>query len=125
MQVEFCASLLLTVDEEEKFQRQKVACLLDHVFQLTYTALLDLLIHKKKVNCCNGCAVHHPSQRKHSCLVMDNEDAWSKMLKDSLSIPLNHMVINCYKIAVERRVFNSSIDKLSHAFQCREIKRES
>ena len=66
----------LTVDEVEKIQRQKIARLVGHVFQLTYAAIFDGLIHEEKVNRCNGCAIHHPSQREHSCLMMDNEDAW-------------------------------------------------
>ena len=30
----------------------------------------------EKLNRCNGCAIHHPSQRQHSCLMIDSEDAW-------------------------------------------------
>ncbi|KAJ7382805.1 hypothetical protein OS493_032766 [Desmophyllum pertusum] len=45
-------------------------------FQLTYAALFDALIHEEKRNQCNGCAIHHPSQREHSCVMMDSEDAW-------------------------------------------------
>ncbi|KAJ7382804.1 hypothetical protein OS493_032765 [Desmophyllum pertusum] len=67
---------LLTVDEVEKVQRQRVANLIGHVFQLTYAALFDALIHEEKRNQCNGCAIHHPSQREHSCVMMDSEDAW-------------------------------------------------
>ncbi|KAJ7390874.1 hypothetical protein OS493_021768, partial [Desmophyllum pertusum] len=66
---------LLTVDEVEKVQRQRVANLIGHVFQLTYAALFDALIHEEKRNQCNGCAIHHPSQREHSCVMMDSEDA--------------------------------------------------
>ena len=46
------------------------------MFQLTYAAIFDGLIHEEKVNRCNGSAIHHPSQREHSCLMMDNKDAW-------------------------------------------------
>ena len=28
------------------------------------------------VNRCHGCAIQHPSQNQHSCLMMDNDDAW-------------------------------------------------
>ena len=34
------------------------------------------MIQEEKINRCNGCAIHHPSQRQHSCLMMDSEDAW-------------------------------------------------
>ena len=46
------------------------------MFQLTYAAMLDAMIQEEKINRCNGCAIHHPSQRQHSCLMMDSEDAW-------------------------------------------------
>ena len=76
MQVESSAAPLLTVDEVEKIQRQKIASLVGHTFQLTYAALLDSLIQEEKLNRCNGCAINHPSQRQHSCVMMDSEDAW-------------------------------------------------
>ena len=44
MQVESSATPLLTVDEVEKVQCQRVASLIDHVFQLTYAATVDKLI---------------------------------------------------------------------------------
>ena len=66
----------LTVDEVEKVQRQRIASLVSHVFQLTYAAIFDFLIQKEKVNSCNGCAIHHPSQRQHTCVMMDSEDSW-------------------------------------------------
>ena len=76
MQVEETSGPLLTVDEVEKIQRQKIASLIGHVFQLTYAAMFDTLIQEEKLNRCNGCAIQHPSQRKHSCLMMDNEEVW-------------------------------------------------
>ena len=66
----------LTVDEVEQIQRKKVATIIGHVFQLTYATIFDALIQQEKVNRCNGCAIHHPSQRGHSCLMMDSEDGW-------------------------------------------------
>ena len=76
MQVESSATPLLTVDEVEKVQRQRVASLIGHVFQLTYAATVDKLIQEEKLNRCHGCAIQHPSQNQHSCLMMDNDDAW-------------------------------------------------
>ena len=76
VQVESTPKPLLTVDELEQIQRQKIASLVGHVFQLTYAAMLDAMIQEEKINRCNGCAIHHPSQRQHSCLMMDSEDAW-------------------------------------------------
>ena len=66
----------LTVNEVEQIQRKKVATTIGHVFQLTYAAFIDKLIQEEKVNRCNGCTIQHPSQRQHSCLVLDTEDAW-------------------------------------------------
>ena len=63
MQVESSATPLLTVDEVEKVQRQRVASLIGH-------------IQEEKLNHCLGCAIQHPSQNQHSCLMMDNDDAW-------------------------------------------------
>ena len=76
MQVESSATPLLTVDEVEKVQRQRVASLIGHVFKLTYAATVDKLIQEEKLNCCHGCAIQHPSQNQHSCLMMDNDDVW-------------------------------------------------
>ena len=76
MQVESSASPLLTVDEVEKVQRQRVAGRIGHVFQLTYAATVGKLIQEEKLNRCHGCAIQHPSQNQHSCLMMDSDDAW-------------------------------------------------
>ena len=76
MQVESSASPLLTIEEVEKVQRQRIASFIGHVFQLTYAALVDKLIQQEKLNHCDGCAIQHPSQNQHSCLMMDNDDAW-------------------------------------------------
>jgi len=76
MQVESRATLLLTVDEVEKIQRQKFVGVVTRVLQLTYAAMLDRLIQEEKLNRCHGCVIQHPSQREHSCLMMDSEEAW-------------------------------------------------
>ena len=67
---------MLTVDEVEQIQRKKVATIIGHVFQLTYAAFFDKLVQEEKVNRCHGCAIQHSSQRQHSCLMLDTEDAW-------------------------------------------------
>ena len=76
MQVESSATPLLTIDEVEQIQRKKVATIIGHVFQLTYAACFDKLNQEEKVNRCHGCTIQHPSQRQHSCLMFDAEDAW-------------------------------------------------
>ena len=66
MQVESTSKTLLTLDEIKQIR----------VFRLTYAAFCDRFIEEEKVKQCHGCAIQHPSQRQHSCLMMDNEDAW-------------------------------------------------
>ena len=89
----------LTVDEVEQIQRQKIASLVGHVFQLTYAALFDALIQEEKVNRCNGCTIHHPSQRQHSCVMMDSEDAWMYYHDDVVeNIDLNLVLENAQNV---------------------------
>ena len=63
----------MTVDKVEKINRRQVAC---HAFQLTYAAFFEDLVHQEKVNQGNGTAIHHPSEREYSCLMMDSKEAW-------------------------------------------------
>ena len=76
MQIESSFTPLSTIDEVDKVQRQRIASFIGDVFQLTYAALIDKLIQQEKLNRCHGCAIQHPSQNQHSCLMMDNDDAW-------------------------------------------------
>ncbi|KAJ7387938.1 hypothetical protein OS493_001290 [Desmophyllum pertusum] len=77
MALSFPSQSILTVDEVEQVQRKRLASIIGHIFQLTYATLCDPLIHEEKVHRCNGCAIDHPSQRQHSCIMMDTEDAWN------------------------------------------------
>ena len=61
MQVESSTTTLLTIDEVEKVQRQRIASFIGHVFQLTYAALIDKLIQQKKLNRFNGCSKRQPN----------------------------------------------------------------
>ena len=74
MQVESTSKPMLTVDEVEK--SKKVATIIGHEFQLTYAAFFNKLVQEEKVNRCHGCTIQHASQRQHSCLMFDTEDAW-------------------------------------------------
>ena len=47
IQVESSPTPLLTVDEVEQIQRQKIASLVGHVFQLTYAAMFDTRPRRK------------------------------------------------------------------------------
>ena len=74
--VDLRATPRLAVDKVEQVQRQKIAGLIGHIFQLTYANMVDELIQEEKLNRCHGCAIQHPSQRQNSCLMMDKEDSW-------------------------------------------------
>ena len=36
-----------------------------------YAAFFDKLVQEEKVSRCRGCTIQHPSQRQHSCLMLD------------------------------------------------------
>ena len=93
MQIESSSTPQSTIDEVEKVQRQRIASCIGDVFQLTYAALIGKLIQQEKLNRCHGCAIQHPSQNQHSCLMMDNDDAW-KYYQDEVveQIDLNSML---------------------------------
>ena len=76
MQVEWSATPLLAIDEVKQIHRKRVGTIIVHVFQLTYAAYWDKLVQEEKVNRCQGCAIQHPSQRQHSCQMLNVEDAW-------------------------------------------------
>ena len=100
MQVESSASALLTIDEVEKVQRQRIASFIGHEFQLTYAALVDKLIQQEKLNHCDGCAIQQPSQNQHSCLMMDNDDAWiyyhDEVVEQTYVTELPNIVVHQY-----------------------------
>ena len=75
MQIESSSTPMPTIDEVDKVQLQRIRRIVT-LFQLTYAALIDKLIQQEKLNRCYGCAIHHPSQNQHSCLMMDKDDAW-------------------------------------------------
>ena len=76
-QVELSTKPLLTIDEVQHIQQQRIVSVFAHVFRLAYAAMVDTpLVHEEKMSNCHGCAIQHPSQRQHSCLMMDGEDVW-------------------------------------------------
>ena len=92
-------SRLLTIDEVEQVQRQSIAGLIGHIFQLTYANMVDELIQEGKLNRCHGCAIQHPSQRQHSCVMMDKEDSWLYYREDVVEkIDLNAVVNNAESV---------------------------
>ena len=86
---------LLTIDEVEQVQRQRIASLIGHIFQLTYANMVDELIQEEKLNRCHDCAIQHPSQRQHSCLMIDKEDSLLYYREDVVEkIDLNAVLNN-------------------------------
>ena len=49
---------------------------MDMCSNLSMPRFFDKLVQEEKVNRCHGCTIQHPSQRQHSCLMLDTEDAW-------------------------------------------------
>ena len=48
--VDSCARPLLAVDAVEQVQRQRIASLIGHMFQLTYAKMVDEPIQEEKLN---------------------------------------------------------------------------
>ena len=93
--VDLSATPRLAVEEVEQVQRQRIAGLIGHIFQLTYANMVDELIQEEKPNRCHDCAIQHPSQRQHSCLIMDKEDSWLYYRADVVEkIDLNAVLNN-------------------------------
>lgn len=81
------------VDEFDIFTGQRVASLVDRVFQLTFAALCDELIQQVKIGCCDGCAINHLSQTAHSCLMINQEDAWFRYFDQAVEkVDLVHVM---------------------------------
>ena len=74
--VDLSATPRLALYEVEQVQRQRIAGLIGHIFQLTYVNMVEELVQEEKPNRCHGCAIQQPSQRQHSCLMMGKEDSW-------------------------------------------------
>ena len=93
--VDLSATPRLAVDEVEQVQRHSLAGLIGHIFQMTYANMVDEQIQEEKLNRCHGCAIQHPSQRQHSCLMMDKEDSWLYYREDVVEkIDLNAVLNN-------------------------------
>ena len=112
---------LLTIDEVEQVQRQRIASLIGHIFQLTYANMVDELIQEEKLNRCHGCAIQHPSQRQHSCLMMDKEDSWLYYREDvvekiDLNAVLNNVESVCkalgFKLGQSWKTYVSELPKM-------------
>ena len=63
-QVELSMKPLLTIDEVQHIQQQRIVSVIAYVFRLAYAAMVDILLHEEKMNNCYGCAIQHPSHRQ-------------------------------------------------------------
>ena len=89
------------------------------MFQLIYAALADKLIQQQKLNHCHGCAIQHPSQNQHSCLMMDNDDAWMYYHDEVVEqIDLNSM-LKVYAVLLASNVVNHGKRMLPSRQKCR------
>ena len=81
------------MDECEKVTVQHAVAVVGHVFQLAFAAVCDELIQQETLGRCLRCAVNHPSQREHSCLMMDDEEAWFRYFDQAIDdIDLAHVM---------------------------------
>ena len=65
------------VDEVEANEKPAIIALLSKVLNLCYA---ELIVHPIEIECilhCRGCKTHHPSQKEHNCLMMDEEEKWN------------------------------------------------
>ncbi|CAB3985174.1 Hypothetical predicted protein, partial [Paramuricea clavata] len=62
----------LSVDEVAPSERENLCNLLSAIL-LDFVA--DHIKQLRSERCC-GCKVNHPSQRRHKCLMMTNEEGW-------------------------------------------------
>jgi len=87
------------VDECEKVTVQRAVAAVGHAFQLASAAVCDELIQQETLGRCIGCAVNHPSQREHSCLMMDDEEAWFRYFDQAIDdIDLAHVMTIVEKV---------------------------
>lgn len=42
---------------------------------MAFAAMFGTLLNEEKVKHCSGCAIEHPSQKQHFCLMLYNEEA--------------------------------------------------
>ena len=66
----------LVMSKGSQTQGKPASSIIWHVIKLSYAAFYDEYVHEEKVASCNRCAINHPSQRQHTCVMMVNEEAW-------------------------------------------------
>ena len=67
--VELNTKALLTMDEVQHIQQQRIVSVIALVFRLAYATMIDTLVHEKMSNF-HSCAI-----QKHSRLMINGEDA--------------------------------------------------
>lgn len=66
-----------------------------------HTSELASMIHVMVEKNCNGCLIHHPSQRQHDCLMMENEEQMLLYFDDALENVSEHDVLRCFMKSLE------------------------
>ena len=71
------------IGNEERFlnHRQKI---IEERLIKCYAEQIASVINQLVVENCNGCIIDHPSQRQHSCLMMESDERLSMYFDDAL-----------------------------------------
>ena len=64
------------IDEVQHIQQQKITVLSLVCSGSHMLRWLIPVVYDEKMSNYRGCAIQQPSQRQHSCLMMDGEDVW-------------------------------------------------
>ena len=62
----------LNVDEVVPWEIRNLCNLMNAIF----SEAVDCQVHKLRKEKCCGCEVNHPSQKRHDCLMMSEEEGW-------------------------------------------------
>ena len=87
MPVESNASPLLTIDEVEKVQRQRIASFIGYVFQLTYAAMVDKLIQQEVVEQIDLNSMLNPTESICSALGFKLGKSWEAYVTELPKMP--------------------------------------
>ena len=87
------------VDECERVTVQRTVALVGQGFQLAFAAVCDELIQQETLRSCTGCAVNQPSQRQHSCMMMDHGEAWFRYFDQAIeNIDVAHVMTTAKEV---------------------------
>lgn len=76
----------LRVDEVEVTERGFLLEMISQILQLSYVSCCDKAIWNAINADCEGCAIQHPSQKEHKCIMMDEEEAWNYYYEEAIQV---------------------------------------